>query len=234
VLDDPATRRLRRLAGEVLARRIARRVVEARVEHPARRVLLDVEQFPGPRRGLCGRLDVLEALVEPAAERARLAGALEQEAGSALHAVVDDGRLHAAGRVQQLHPAVVARDQRALGRGQRDVELALRVLAVDQQRACDADRHLRDPDELLDVAGQHLRIERVARDVLQRGSGLLAQELLAHPGGLARVVVLRVARDGHSVFGDGHDLLLPLGVRTLPSEQRLDLLAGSARPWRAG
>ena len=58
---------------------------------------------------------------------------------------------------------------------------------------------------------------------------LLAQELLAHPGRVARVVVLPVARDGRSVFGDGHDLLLPLGSRTLLGKQRLDLLAGSAR-----
>jgi len=39
----------------------------------------------------------------------------------------------------------------------------LRVLAVDQQRTGDADRHLRHARELLDVARQHGRVERVAR-----------------------------------------------------------------------
>ena len=37
---------------------------------------------------------------------------------------------------------------------QRHEELALGVLAVDEQRAREADRHLRDADEVLDVAGQ--------------------------------------------------------------------------------
>src|SRR4051794_12860727 len=52
LLDDPAARRLCGLAGEVLARRVAGRVVEARVEHAARRVLLDVEQLPRAGRRL--------------------------------------------------------------------------------------------------------------------------------------------------------------------------------------
>ena len=85
---------------------------------------------------------------------ARLAGALEQERRRALHAVVHDRRLHAAGLVQQLHAAVVGGDERALGGRQRDVELALRVLAVDEQRPGEADRDLRDADEVLDVARQ--------------------------------------------------------------------------------
>ena len=43
--------------------------------------------------------------------------------------------LHAARLAEQLHAAVVAGDERPLGRRQRHVELALGVLAVDQQRA---------------------------------------------------------------------------------------------------
>jgi hypothetical protein len=53
------------------------------------------------------------------------------------------------------------------------------VLAVDEQRAGHADRHLRHADEVLDVARQHRRVERVARDVLERRAGLLAHELRA-------------------------------------------------------
>ena len=177
VRDDPRAGGRRRLAGHVLARGVAGRVVEARVEHAAGRVLLDVDAagptWSSPRRP---RAISSKCSLEPLAEVARLAGALEQERRRALHAVVDDRRLHAARLAEQLHAAVVGGDERALGGRQRDVELALGVLAVDQQRAGDADRHLRDADEVLDVARHERGIERVRADVLERGAGLLGQE----------------------------------------------------------
>ena len=49
VLDPPAGR-LSGLAGHVLARRVARRVVEARVEHPRGRVRLDLLELAGHHR----------------------------------------------------------------------------------------------------------------------------------------------------------------------------------------
>ena len=64
------------------------------------------------------------------------------------------------------------------------------MLAVYEQRPGETDRHLRHPDELLDVALQQRRIERVAADVLQRGAGLLAGELAPGASGLVRVVAL--------------------------------------------
>ena len=76
--------------------------------------------------------------------------------------------LHAAALGEQPHPAVVAGDQRAFGGRQRDEEVALGVLAVDPQRAGEADRDLRDAEEVLDVAGQRRRVERVAADVVER------------------------------------------------------------------
>ena len=89
-------------------------------------------------------LDLREVLGQPLSERSRLARALEHEGRSALHRVIEDRGRHAAGLVQHLHAPVVARDQGALGRRQRNVELTLRVLPVDEQRPGDADRHLRD------------------------------------------------------------------------------------------
>jgi hypothetical protein len=89
-----------------------------------------------------------------------------------------------------------SRAPRALGGRQRDVELALRVLAVDEERAGEADGHLRDADEVLDVAGEDRRVERVAGDVLERCAGALLGELPARLRRLAGVVVLAVARDG--------------------------------------
>jgi hypothetical protein len=115
-------------------------------------------------------------------------------AAALLHVVGDDRRRHATSLVQQPHTAVVARHERPLGSGQRHVKLSLGVLAVDEQRSGEPDRDLGDADELLDVAGGDLRIERVVRNVLQIGAGLLLGELGPAGRRLTRVVVLLVAR----------------------------------------
>ena len=144
--------------------------------------------------------------LEPLLEVAGLAGGLEDEDGRALHAVVGDGALHAAGQVEHLHPAVVRGDERALRRRHRDEEVAVGVLAVDRQRPGDAERDLRDADEALDVALQRVRVERVVRDVLELRSRELLHELLPLGDGILGVVVLRVARDADPVLvtlGDG-------------------------------
>jgi hypothetical protein len=133
--------------------------------------------------------------------------------GSPLHPVVEDRRLDAARRVQQLHPAVVAGDQRSLGRRQRDVELALRVLAVDEQRSGDADRHLGDADELLDVPGQLRGVERVVATCSRRGVRPLAQERPAGVCRAARVVVLRVTRNRYAAVAHGGHRVSSLGGR---------------------
>src|SRR5204862_1083079 len=85
VRGDPGARRRGRLAREVLAGRVARRVVEARVEDAARRVLLDVAQLPGARGGLGGLANLVAVLVEPRRELARLPRRLEYERRRALH-----------------------------------------------------------------------------------------------------------------------------------------------------
>src|SRR3712207_8166394 len=57
-------------------------------------------------------------------------------------------------------------------------------------RSRDADRHLRDPGEVLDVARQDPGIEREAADVVQAGAGLLGHERPPLGGHLGGVVVL--------------------------------------------
>jgi hypothetical protein len=114
--------------------------------------------------------------VSQAPNRPGLAGAREHERGRALHRVVQDGGGHAARLAEQAHAAVVARDERALRGRERHVELALRMLAVDEQRAGDPDRDLRHADELLDVARQQRRVERVRRDVVELRARALVQE----------------------------------------------------------
>src|SRR4051794_9307741 len=72
-LEDPAARLLRRLAGHVLARRVAGRVVEACVDVPRGGIALDLHELAAPRRRLGRRLDLIEMLIEPPAERSRAA-----------------------------------------------------------------------------------------------------------------------------------------------------------------
>jgi hypothetical protein len=149
-------------------------------------------------------------LAQPRAELAGLAGAGEDPGRRALHAVVHHRDGDAAGLVHEPHPAVVAGHERPLGGGQRHVELALGVLPVDEQRAGEADRHLGDADEVLDVAADDRGVEGVARHVLERRAGPLGGEPRPHPRRLARVVVLAVARDGDAlgpaVLGHGATL----------------------------
>ena len=222
VLDDPLAGRLGRLAGQVLAGGVAGRVVEAGKEHPARRVLLDVVKPPGAGGGLRRALDLAEVLVQPASEVARFARALEEEGWGPLHAVVDDCRDHAAGLVDQAHSAVVARHQRALRGRERHVELAARVLAVDEERAGEADRDLRHADERLDVARQHRGVERVARHVLERRARTLLGEQGPCPGRVVRVVVLAVARNGDALAHQDAALLNSAAVSISPPSATID------------
>ena len=133
---------------------------------------------------------------DPVAELAGLQRVVEDEDRGALHVVLDHRRLHAAALGQQPHAAVVAGDQGAFGGRHRDEEVALGVLAVDLQRPGDAERHLRDPGEVLDVAGQRRR-GRTSRS--RRGAGRRRSRsrtnVAAGLGRGRRVVVLRVAGD---------------------------------------
>ena len=67
------------------------------------------------------------------------------------------------------------------------------MLAVDQQRAGQPDRHLRDPDEVLDVPGQDRRVERVGGDLVEVGPGLFLNQPPPRLGRLPAVVIVRVA-----------------------------------------
>jgi hypothetical protein len=194
---DPGAAGGGRLAGEVLARGVAGRVIEAGEEDAAGRVLLDVAQAARARGLLACLLDLVEVLVQPGAEGAGLAGAGEQERRRPLHGVVHDRRLDATGRADQLHPAVVAGHQGALGGGHGDVEVALRVLPVNQQRPRQAQRHLGDADEILYVSGDFRGVEGVGGHMVQPRVRVLLGEGPALVGRLACVVVVRPAGDAH-------------------------------------
>jgi hypothetical protein len=75
----------------------------------------------------------------------------------------------------------------------------LGVLAGDEQRAREADRDLCDAHELLDVAPEHVGVEGVRADVVERGAGVLGRELAAPGRGVRGVVVVAVARHRHAV-----------------------------------
>src|SRR5215207_1194591 len=230
--DDPAACLLRGLAGHVLPRRVTGRVVEARVDVPRGRVALDLREPAAAGRRLGGRLDLVEVLVEPAAEDPRLPRAGHDEDRCALHPVGHDRRLHPASLIEKAHAAVVARHQRPLGRRHRHVELALRMLSVDEQGPGETDRDLGDAEELLDVAARDRRVERVVRDVLEHHPGPLAHEAPALLRRLLGVVVLAVTRDRGPLPGSGRRHARPrtrvvFGYFTPPGAR-----VGGARPWR--
>ena len=95
---------------------------------------------------------------------------------------------------EQTHAAVVAGDQRTFGGGERDEEVTLGMFAVDANRPGDADGHLRDANEILDVAGKDRRVERVLCHVREIGAGSLANEIAADCRHRVGIVVLAIAR----------------------------------------
>jgi hypothetical protein len=166
-------------------------------------------------------------LGEPGLEVPRLAGALEDEHGRALHLVVHHGAGHAAGEVEHLHAPVVGGHERALGRGHGDEEVPLGVLAVDGEGPGEPHRHLRHADERLDVALEDVGVEGVPPEVLDALAGLRLQEALARADGLLRVVVRLVARHLDAVGLRGDDGVLhlePEPAHPLDLEGELDLV----------
>ena len=198
----------------VLPGGIAGGVVEAQIDELVGQIVIDVEQLRHAGGGFGFVFDGGEVVLHPRDEIAPGARILEDEDRRALHGIGDDGDLHAARQVQQLHAAIVRGDERAFGGGHRDDEVALRVFAVDAQRAGKADRDLGDPGEVLDVAFGRVRIERILPDVLRLRAGhLLDQRLPLFDDGVA-VVVVGIARNAdalHFIFRDGvFDLELQL------------------------
>src|ERR1044071_1656974 len=216
---DPLARRGGRLATHVLSGGVAGREVEAQEPRRADLVLLDVIELADARGRLGGLLDRREALADPGAELTRGHRVGQQEHRRALHELLDHGGLDAAARVEQAHPAAVAGDQRALGGRQRDVEVALRVLAVDPDRAGEAEWHLGHPGEVLDVAGDEGRRDRVHADVAQLDAGMVAGER-APPGGLGLGVVVDLVAGDAIWLGGHHASSFGAGARAYRSSMR--------------
>jgi hypothetical protein len=79
------------------------------------------------------------------------------------------------------------------------------VLSIDEQRPGDADRHLRDPGEVLDVPRESRRVKGVVRDVFQHHAGVLLEESAACGRCLRRVVMVAVTRDLPSCMLRAHE-----------------------------
>ena len=115
------------------------------------------------------------------AQHARLASIGQDEHRRPLHKIGHDCRANTTALGEQPHPAVVAGDERSLGRCQWDVEVALGVFAVDAQWAGEADR-VRSFERGADdhVCKPFLYAELLARvrAVLRRAEGRRGQGVL--------------------------------------------------------
>ena len=185
----------------VLPGGIAGGVVEAQIDELVGEVGIDVVQLRHARGGLGFFFDGGEVVLHPLDEVAPGARILKDEDRRALHRIGDDGDLHAARQIHQLHAAVVRRDERAFGGGQRHDEVALRVFAVDAQRTGKADRDLRDPGEIFDVPFGRMRIERVLPDMLRLRAGDLLDQRLPLLDDRFAVVVVGIARNANALRG---------------------------------
>ena len=182
VLDDPLARSEGGPAHHVLPGRVARGEVEAQVQQWADGVLLDLRRArrrgwwpPQPRRSPAdGARPTARSHGPPARRRTRRP-------------------VPAASGRRPPWPALRRHRSAAASRGCSwrpesprwwpwDVEVPCGVLAVDPQRPREPDRHLRDTGEVLDVARQAGRVDRVGADVRQRRRRSdLADEVRAAP-----------------------------------------------------
>ena len=196
---DPFAGGIRRLAGHVLSGGIPCGVVETKIAQRPNRKLLDVAQPADVRRGFRGLSNRVKIFLDPVAELPSLQRVVEHKYRSPLHGIVHHRGLYSAGFRQQPHPAVIAGDKRAFRGRQRNVELALRMFSVDQERTGNTDGNLCDPGEVFDVARKRGGIKGIMRHVRKICACMLFYELAPGRGALVCVVVLPVTGNAYPV-----------------------------------
>ena len=216
---------------------LAGRELAAHVDGAALDRALQVAQLAEARRRLRHLADRVDVGHAPADEVAGVGQGVEGEAGSARHAFVQHRGGAAAGLGQGQGAAAVGGDQRRLGGRQRDVEVALRVHAVDAQRAGEPDRHLHGADEVLDVAGEdvapgggpgideHAARLRRRRRFARKQRPAAVERAVVEIGAARHVpdLAARLGRQARLQFVDG-----------VASEQRLEEVEGATEVIRHG
>src|SRR5206468_563771 len=96
-------------------------------------------------------------------------------------------RGNSAGTRERDHSALIRANQSAFRGGKRNVERALCVCAMDQQRTGNPQRHLHGPNRILNVAAHLLTGRGERTHVNQRGPGPFFHPLA--PGGNRNVTV---------------------------------------------
>ena len=107
----------------------------------------------------CFFLNCLEVLFEPKLEVAGLARVSKNKAGRSLHGFLRDGGEYASRLFNDFHATVVGGQHRALYSGHWDIEFALSMLAINQQRTRDTDGYLRDTPKVFNVAFHFVRVK---------------------------------------------------------------------------
>ena len=177
-------------AGHVLAGGVTGAVIEAGEHDVVGVVLLYFVQLADRGRRFRHRLDLLEMLLQPDTEIPGLPGAGKDKCRCPLHGLARHGGDDAAALPSHFHPAVVAGQHGALHRGHGHEKFTLGVLAVYQQRSSQAYRYLRHAENVLDVAGHVLGVERELPGVVQPGRRILFDECLTLGDDVSAVVVL--------------------------------------------
>src|SRR5713101_6873484 len=109
----------------------------------------EVDQSPMACRLLGRGAERVHLREGPHDELSTVPDALKREARGPRDTLVQEDRRAAAGLADQLRATAVRGDERCLGRGERNVVVALRVDAVDAKWPGDADRYLDCADKVL-------------------------------------------------------------------------------------
>ena len=211
--DQLVHRAIARDRHHVHAHGVAGLEAEAQEDRGAHRARLDFEQTQEAAGALGHAADVLVVSGDPGQERVGLLDAGGAEHRRARHADVLDVDDRAAGAADRGAAAVDAREQRALGGGERHRHLVVDVLAAHAHRPHDSHRDLRRADQVLAVTGGGaLGVHREPRDVLERDSGRLLEREAADLGRLGRRELARELMEAEVAGGElAHQVRLALG-----------------------
>src|SRR5438067_13536930 len=167
VLRDPFAGLIRRFGDHVHAVRVAGEVTKVRNDFPAYLVTVDVNQFAVTGGGFGLGAHNWQIILYELSEFVSFDDILKYKNRTDAILVEGQARDDASCASEGTHAPFVGTHQPAFGRRQRPIKRDLRMFAVDQKRAGDAERHLRRADWIFNVAAHPLAGNRACPDVIK-------------------------------------------------------------------